>query len=89
MGVYIGDSLAAEGEGQNKKEAAQSAAGLALSSFNWPNAVTNKKSLNAGKFFSTSLCSDVHFKLRGERIKQCEMRSVDGKLLAGFGASEL
>jgi ribonuclease-3 len=43
MGVYIGDSLAAEGEGQNKKEAAQSAAGLALSSFNWPNAVDKQK----------------------------------------------
>ncbi len=43
MGVYIGDSLAAEGEGQNKKEAAQSAAGLALSSFNWPDTVDKQK----------------------------------------------
>ncbi|MDA8405414.1 MAG: ribonuclease III [Deltaproteobacteria bacterium] len=43
MGVYIGDSLAAEGEGQNKKEAAQSAAGLALSSFDWPNTVDKQK----------------------------------------------
>jgi ribonuclease-3 len=43
MGVYIGDSLAAEGEGQNKKEAAQSAADLALSSFNWPDAVDKQK----------------------------------------------
>ncbi|MGC8658465.1 MAG: ribonuclease III [Desulfomonilaceae bacterium] len=36
MGVYIGDCLAAEGEGPNKKEAAQSAATFALSSFQWP-----------------------------------------------------
>ena len=38
MGVFIGDCLAAEGEGSNKKEAAQSAATFALSSFQWPDA---------------------------------------------------
>jgi len=43
MGVFIGESLVAEGEGPNKKEAAQSAAGLALSSFTWPDCASNPK----------------------------------------------
>lgn len=36
MGVFIGDQLAAVGEGPSKKEAAQKAADLALSSIEWP-----------------------------------------------------
>ncbi|MGC8602970.1 MAG: ribonuclease III, partial [Desulfomonilaceae bacterium] len=44
MGVFIGECLAAEGEGPNKKEAAQAAAATALCSYKWPASFGKEKS---------------------------------------------